>query len=208
VGGGEWAAGGRFAAVDEVDGAGDADDLLAQLGRWREDQDAAEAARSRTKERWLRQQAAEAARLSAVALDLAERGTPVTLSTTAGGTHTATVAGVAREFVVLRSSGDRLTFVRWSCVAAIRPPPGDRAGEADADRDAPLDLLLGHALAGLAADRPRVRIVTAGGAEPWTGELRAVGGDVLTLRLDGGDGPACATVYLALDAVCEVTVLG
>src|SRR5207249_2288632 len=86
-GGGRWAAGGRFAAVDEVDGAGDAnavDDLLARLGRWREDQDAAEAARSRTRERWLRQQAAEAARLSAVALDLAERGTPVTVSTTAG----------------------------------------------------------------------------------------------------------------------------
>ena len=192
-----------------MDEPGDAstDELLARLGRWRGEQEAAEAARSRTRERWLRQQAAEAARLSSVALDLAERGAVVTLTTTTGSTHAATVVGVAREFVVLRSSGGRLTFVRWSCVAAIRLPAGERAGEADADRDAPLDVRLAHALAGLVADRPRVRVLTVGCADAWTGELRSVGRDVITLRLDGA-GPGGDAVYLALDAVAEVTVLG
>jgi hypothetical protein len=62
---------------------------------------------------------------------------------------------------------------------------------------------LGDALAAIAGDRPRVQVVAA--RETLTGELRAVGADVVTLRIDGR--PA-GVVYVALSSISECSILG
>ena len=183
------------------------DRLLADLARWSGDRAADEAAAARSRERWLRQQAAEDARFAGVLVDLAERALPVTVATTAGPVVRGRLAAVASDFVAVVPSGEgaggRATLVQLGAVAWVRPEPGRRGGEAAAERAAPGQGTLAAALARLADDRPRVTVTTAGGAA-LTGELRSVGADVVTLRMDGRPPP---TAYLPLAAVAVVTVL-
>jgi hypothetical protein len=56
----------------------------------------------------------------------------------------------------------------------------------------------------LAADRPRVLIVTTADAEGVAGELRSVGRDVVTVRLDGDPR---AGAYVAITAIAEVSLV-
>ncbi|HWC38241.1 MAG TPA: hypothetical protein VG476_06920, partial [Acidimicrobiales bacterium] len=60
----------------------DVDRLLGEISRWAGDARASDAARGRSRERWLRRQAEEEATLPGIALDLAERGEAVVLKTT------------------------------------------------------------------------------------------------------------------------------
>lgn len=185
-------------------GAGGVDAFLADLARWSADTRAEEAAGSRSRERWLRQQAAEDARFAGVLVDLAEQGAGVAVRTTAGRTVHGRIAAVARDFCVLRHDGGSATFLTFGAVATVRPEPGHRAGDADSARISASALGLADVLARLAPERHRVRIVVDGGGEAVAGELRSVGADVATVRLDG-DPPA--TVYVQLAAVREVTLL-
>jgi len=59
-------------------------------------------------------------------------------------------------------------------------------------------------LAGLAGDRPRVQMVASGDAQPLCGELRAVGLDVATLRLDGEQ---TALAYVRISGLAEVILV-
>lgn len=183
----------------------DVDAFLDDLARWSADSRADEAARSRTRERWLRQQASEEARFSGVAMDLAERDVAVAVGTTTGRTLHGRIASVARDFLVLRHHGGGTTLVALAAVATMRPEAGHRVGDAASERTASVDAVLADVLAALSADRPRVRVVLEGGGEALAGELRGAGGEVATLRLDG-DPPA--TVYLQLASVRELTLLG
>lgn len=189
-------------------GAQAVDGLLADLARWTGDSRSDEAARSRTQERWLRQQAVEDARFAGLLLDLSERGVVVALGTTAGSVLRGRVAAVAADFVLIthlaHPDGGHVSLVALGCLATVRPEPGRHQSEATADRAAPLTATLAEVLGGMAADRPRVRIVGAAAAGVVTGELRAVGADVVTLRLDGQPPP---TLYLAVDALSHLTVL-
>ena len=183
----------------------DVEALLADLARWSADSRVDDAARSRMRERWLRQQAEEDARFAGVALDLSEAGAGVAMRLTSGRTVHGRIATVARDFCVLRHDGGTATLVAFSAIATVRPEPGYRAGEAASERAAPVDAGLADVLVGLAGERPRVRIVVDGGGEALAGELRSVGFDVATMRLDGEHG---ATVYVQLGSVREVTLLG
>ena len=184
--------------------AEDVDAFLDDLARWTADTRTDEAARSRTRERWLRQQATEAARFTGVALDLAERGVAVAVGTTTARTLHGHIVAVARDFLVLRHDSGTSTFLALVAVATIRPEAGHRAGDAASDRTSPVDTVLADVFAALAADRPRVRVVVEGGGEVLAGELRAASGDVVTLRLDS---EAAATIYLQLASVRELTLL-
>lgn len=83
------------------------------------------------------------------------------------------------------------------------PAPGSEDGEpSPAEASSVVDLAA--ALAGLAADRPRVRMV-AGQGEAIVGELRWVGCDVACLGLDS---PRLSSAYVALANLAEVSVLG
>jgi hypothetical protein len=184
----------------------DVDALLADLARWTADTRVEDAARSRMRERWLRQQAEEDARFAGVALDLSEAGAAVTLRLTSGRSLHGRIATVAKDFCVVRHDGVDATLLRFGSIATIRPAPDYRAGEAASERAAPVDATLADVLMGLAGERPRVRFVTEGGGEAVTGQLRSVGADVATVRLDGERGGG--TVYVQLGAVLEVTLLG
>jgi hypothetical protein len=85
-------------------------------------------------------------------------------------------------------------------IASVRP---ERRSNAPAgDRSVPLDATLADALAVLAEDRPRVLVVTLASTDGVAGELRSVGRDVITLRVDGSPP---APVYIAISAVAEVS---
>lgn len=157
------------------------------------------------RERWLRQQATEEARFAGVLLDLAEQAAGVAVRTTAGRTLQGRVVAVAGDFCAVRHDLGMATLLRFGAVAAVRPEPGHRAGDADSARVPPTGLSLADVLTRLAPERPRVRIVVEGGGEALAGELRSVGADVATLRPDG-DPPA--KVYVQLGCIREVTLLG
>jgi hypothetical protein len=183
----------------------DVDGFLADLARWTAAARVDDAVTSRTRERWLRQQAAEGARFAGVALDLAERGGGVVIRTGTGRTLHGRIVALARDFCVVRHDGGAATFVALAAVATLRPEPGSQAREAASERAGALDADLADVLAGLAGDRPRVRIVVEGGGEAITGELRAVGVDVASVRLDG-EPPQ--TVYVQLGSLRELTLVG
>jgi hypothetical protein len=66
------------------------------------------------------------------------------------------------------------------------------------------DLGLAEMLSVLAAERPRVLVVTLASDEGVAGELRSVGRDVVTIRLDGDPQ---ASAYVAVDAIAEVSLV-
>jgi len=187
--------------VDEVDA------LLADLARWTGESAMATAARSRSRERWLRQQAAEDARFLSVLVDLVEHGETVVVTTTVGTVARGRVVAVAADFAVVAPGAPgqvgHATLVRLDAIASARPEPGRRTGEAVGDRSPATTATLADVLGGVAAERPRVTLVV-GGAGAVTGELRAVGADVITLRLEGSPPP---TLYVRLATVVQVTLL-
>src|SRR5262249_19027234 len=154
--------------------------------RWASQDRAAETARGRSRERWLRQQATEDATFIGVALDLAERRCPVTIRTANGRTVRGALVAVARDFWVVDTHGGP-TLVAAGFVVSVRGLPGSDsgygrpdaranavAGEATGDRTDVLDMRLVDALAAIAGDRPRARLALVGDNEGMTGELRAV----------------------------------
>jgi hypothetical protein len=173
-------------------------DLQALLDAARAD----EAARARSGERWLRQQAEEDATFARLLGDLARRSLPVSLHTTGGRVHQGRVETVGVDFCTVRTLGGVEIHVRLAAVGMVRPQTGVRhdlappAGEAEAGAEQTLV----HVLARAAEDRPRVHVVV-GASEVISGELERVGSDVATLRLDDGQ-----RAHLALAAVTEVAL--
>ncbi|MGI8984431.1 MAG: hypothetical protein ACR2HM_07865 [Acidimicrobiales bacterium] len=182
-------------AIDVTDGAGD-------LERWAADARAREAADARVRERWLRAQAAEESSLEGVLLALAERDETVVVTTVAGRRHRGAVVGVGVDFAALRAPAGLTTLVAFAALGDIRVvDSGRRSATTTGAAGAGLGARLGEVLAQAAGQRPRVSVQT--GAAGLLGELRAVGGDLLTLRADG----AAGTVYVPLASVSEVSFL-
>lgn len=162
-----------------------------------DDARAEERGAEREHERFLRQAAEDSARLAGTLVDLAERGSVVSLRTSAGRAHHGQVRLVGSDFcVVATDAGD--VWLAFSALCTVRPHTGERHAPATGDRAA-VDLLLVEALARIAADRPRVVLVAGG--DVVSGELAAVGEDVVTLRLDGEGRAVC---YVSMPAVGEV----
>ncbi|MFA9564821.1 MAG: hypothetical protein ACERLM_08965 [Acidimicrobiales bacterium] len=176
-------------------------DLSAALAHFVADATVDEAARSRARERSLWQQASEDASFVGVLLDLAERGRPIVLSASGGRRHRGVVRTVAMDFCILRTDTGTDQLVSYQALGMIRPLPQE--AETVGDRPATLDLDLGDALTHLSDDRPRLRIGLIGDPEPHIGELRSVGRDVITLRMDGDPPP---TAYLQVALIAEVAI--
>lgn len=177
--------------------SGDVDELLADLARWAADARVEEAAAERSRERWLRQQSAEQARLTGIALDLAEQGATATVATTTGRQHRGTVVAVGEDFVAVAPGPRSVVLIAFAAITLLRPPPG--RAEGTGDRSPPHSAWLADVLTGVAADRAHVRIAL--GPDVVSAELRAVGADVVTLRIDGAPP---TTAYARLSAVTEV----
>jgi hypothetical protein len=186
--------------VEEWD-AHEVDRLLASLGRWAGDQRAAEAAAARARERWLRQQAGEAATVEGVLVDLAERQAAVVVQTD-GRTHVGRLRGTGRDVLVLDGESGAITLVALDAIRTIGLAPAPSAEE-PADRASPGDrsptgrLSMAGLLAALAADRAPVHLELRGGKRV-TGTLRNVGADVLSMRLEG---KPPRTVHVPIEAI-------
>ena len=93
-------------------------------------------------------------------------------------------------------------LLAYTGIGSVRPdsrspgPSGDRAVQAD--------LGMAEMLSLLAADQPRVLIVTMTDSEGVAGQLRSVGRDVVTVRLDGDPR---ASAYVAITAIAEVSLV-
>jgi hypothetical protein len=183
---------------------GPGDDLSARLERWAAEARVDDAARQRTRERWLRQQAEEGGTLAGVLCDLGERGTAVAVRTRAGRQHQGRIRAVGDDFVAVSPDPDRSgpAFVALDAVSSVRVTPGPGSAPTG-DRPVRTGLRLSEVLAGLAAERERALIVALDGEDAVAGSLRSVGRDVVVVRLHG---PEPATAYVPIAAVAELVL--
>jgi hypothetical protein len=176
------------------------DDLLARLDRWVASARTAEAAASRARERWLRQVADESATFAGVLLDLAERGAPVVVQGRGGRRHRGTVLAVGFDFAALHTESGADVLLAFAGIASVRPDR--RLDTPSGDRVTTFELGFAEAIAAVGTDRPRVLLVTASDGDGVTGELRSVGRDVVTVRMDG-DG---STAYVPMTSIAELRI--
>lgn len=179
---------------------------LDDLERWAAEARAREAAEARVRERWLRTQAEEDARLGEVLAGMAERGATVAASTTTGRHLAGVLRRVGQDFVAIEASSGRTTLVALPALAWCREARNDRrrpepAVGPDARDDVEAATLV-EVLAQAAMRRPRL-LVHAGGAS-LSGELRAVGADVLVLET--AEEPP-GLVYVRLPSVSDISFL-
>jgi hypothetical protein len=175
---------------------GDGDRFAADLARWLADARVDEAATSRARERWLRQQAGEEATVAGLLLDLAERAEPVLVEIAGGRRHRSVVRGVAADFCALTGEGGDV-LVAYAGITSVQTMDGD---EPTGDRPHALDMTFAEALSLLVAERPRV-LVTHHEGTTRTGELRSVGRDVVLLRADGG-----SQLHVPIASIAAVTL--
>lgn len=181
-------------------GSATGDDLVAELTRWLADRRSDAASASRSRERWLRQQAEEDATFAGILLDLAEQQCPIVVQLARDRRHRGHVRAVADDFLALRTQEGTDVLLAYAGIVATRLQ-GSEAPLAG-DRPRALEMSLAEALGAISGERPRILVVTRDGSR-LSGELRTAGRDVLALRSDGGDR---AMSYVPLAAVAEVTV--
>jgi hypothetical protein len=153
------------------------DDPLAALQRWVADGQVDEAARARSRRRWLENAATEEATLGGVLLDLAERRRPVTVRTLAGHRITGPIIAVGADFIAVADARLGDTLMPTTRIATVQPAPGDDLPAGDRRHD--VVLTFGDALMELAAERPEVMVGV--GDEALRGELRTASTEVVTL---------------------------
>jgi hypothetical protein len=158
-----------------------------------------DAATARARTHWLVRRAEEEGTMSGVLADLAERTEPVVCTTAAGRRHVGVLHALGADFVALRGGHGGTVLLASSALAQVQTQPG--TAPVSGDRAVRLEQRLAEVLAELAGERPDV-VVGTGTAE-LRGELRAVGQDVVTLRLTGRHGGAA---YVALPCAQEVRV--
>ena len=140
--------------------------------------------------------------MAGVLLALAERRETVLVTTVAGRRHRGVVAGVGVDFAALQASAGGTTLVAFAALGDVRVVEGGgRSTPTTGGGSVELGVRLGEVLAQAAGQRPRIS--AQAGAAAVVGDLRAVGGDVLTVRADGGGG----AVYVPLASISEVSFL-
>jgi len=174
------------------------DDALHALTRWVAETQVDDAIELRRRSAWLRRQADEEATLAGVLVDLAEQGRPVTLHVANGRRHRGRIVMVGADVVELQSSVGEQVIVALDALDSVRP-------QADGDGVSGSPVITGVSLVevvGRLAERRERVLVVARNGEATSGELTAVGRDVLTLALDGG-----GVAYLSLLVLAEVSGL-
>lgn len=191
---------------------------LGDIDRWAAEARAREAAQARVRKRWLRAQAEEGTSWQGVLSGLVERRAAVTAATVGGHTLAGRLAAIGADFVEIDTGGDRRTLVALRAVAWLRPAPvtgreGVRAGLPADDRsatdgetreggDSPGEVALVDVLAHAVAHRPRVSLAAPAGT--LTGELRAVGVDVVAVEV--ASSPP-GLVYVPVASIYEISFL-
>ncbi|MHB8669362.1 MAG: hypothetical protein ACYDAD_02190 [Acidimicrobiales bacterium] len=188
---------------------------LDRIDAWAAEARARHAANARSRERWLRQEAEEEATFASALADLAERRESVTIVLVHGRSRTGRILGVGQDFLVLRVGEThgpaRTVLCALGAVGLLRR---DASGEHHPSRWAP-------APAGERARPPRPRLVSVLseavaercdievgviGGEVVSGELRAVGTDVLTVLATSPEAPTGAIALIRLESICDVAL--
>ncbi len=138
---------------------------------------AADALRRRNHEAGHHQLASEEARFTGLLRDVAERGLSVAVTVASGRSHIGLLSAVWADYVVVRS-----TVIALPAITSIRLPGPARLHASASAREAPTGARrLQALLADLVIDRPILRMWLAGTNEVKSGELHAVGEDMVTL---------------------------
>ena len=174
-----------------------------ELDRLLDEARADEAAAARARERWLRRQAAEEARLPGVLLDLAESGRAVAVTMAGGRVHHGVLTLVGADCAVVRDQSGNPVHLALGAIASVVPDPGAPSGPATGERASASAATLLDLLLEISPMRPAVQVVTTGSPQGLVGQLVAVGTDVLTIRLEAERGRTC---YVAAQSVVSVSV--
>ena len=177
----------------------DVDAAIISLSRWAAAAKTTDAVDRRRRQELLQRVSEDEATLADVAAGLAERRAEVAIRTRAGATHRGALVAAGADFLGVVSE-HHLTLLSLAAVGTIRPAAGGAIASGSGRQ--PPTASLGTVLSGLADDGVELRVVTA--SETLTGEIVAVGEDVVTLRL-----PAAArdeVIYVALDAIYEASL--
>jgi len=178
--------------------------VVDEIDAWAGDERARAAADARARERWLRQQAVEAADLHGLLLDLAEQAAPVVIALSNGRRHQGTIVGVGVDVATIDGPAGPRVHVAIGAITSVRAAAGSpRRSDRASSRAAPRTGRLAHLLAAEAGHQPRVLLGLVGG-ETVSGELRSVGTDVLLMQGDGEAG----LVYVRLASVCDASLFG
>ena len=168
---------------------------------WLAEQTIAEASRRRGVEHSLLRQIRETATLAGSLAELAERGRPISLSTTWGRTINGVIAGLGDDFVELR--GDSGTSVlRLESMAYLRVS----TIQVLSDRDTtPRSVnTFAERVRTLAIERPHVQITCQLGTVQVSGVLEHVGADVITVAIDG---PRRSSALVPIARVAQVQLV-
>lgn len=160
-----------------------------------------QATSDRARAGWLVRQAEEEGSLVGVLSDLAEQGYQVLVHLRNGRRHRGALRVVGSDFCAILTDIGRDVLIAYRDIASVRTRGG--SDPIVGDRVVTASTSLREALAALAGTAHRVLVMTGDANDAVGGELRSVGRDLATLRLDGNGGWA----YVPLASVAEVTVL-
>lgn len=175
-----------------------AEKLVVDAERWLADARIDEAAKARSRERWLRQQAAEDATFAGILLTLVESNALVALSLTDDTDIEGCLVGLGADYVVSTGHAGRITYVATSAIGAVRPMA--EAVVPAGKPHVPVARQLWQVIALEAGERPTVEVRS--GAAVVTGTLAAAGADVLTIAIAGR-----VPVYVPLASVTALSLL-
>lgn len=175
-------------------------DIMSALTRWAAEAAVDEAAQARSRRRWLQRQAEEETTFASVLADLADRGRPVLVQMANNRRHRGSIEVLGVDFVGIRTDTGVDVLAALDRIASVRGGPRDEA--ALSGRSVAMRLRLSDAVAAMAEERPRVTVATAADGAV-NGDLRSVGQDVVTIRVDGD---TRANVYVPIGAISEIAI--
>lgn len=191
------------------------DPLLHAVTTWAADLRHEQARAERSARRWQRQLAAEELAFRSVLEAAVASGQPLVLHLEADQSVAGPMLAVGTDFCAMGGTDEHTrltTLVALAAVTAVAmdapldqlaaTTATDEEGDADGGSDAPT---LAEVLADLVPQRPRLRVATSGSRSTHTGELRAVGEDVLVLTTGT---EVTTTLALRIDQIAEITIVG
>lgn len=159
---------------------------------------------SRTRQRWHEQLASETSTLAGLLVDLYESSTPARIATTVGREHAGYISALGSNFVEVASADRPNVLIQTSLIASVQLTGTPRQIGAVGGRPLPERPAFAGALAELAANRAKVRLVAQHDGVVRSGELVAAGDGIVTLQLDT---PANQTLIITINNISEITIL-
>jgi len=158
-------------------------------------------ARSERRSRLLR--ASEVATWVGTLADLVERRSPVVVRLAGKRTYRGAPVALGRDHVAVRTPSRQVALLSLSALRSVRPEPGTAAPPATGDRERSEGRTLAEIIERCAEESRRLVLGLDGVDELLTGQVTALGEDVLTFRVDAEDH---GVLYLPVQAVCELIV--